>query len=634
MKKIFYILAIVAACSCAEKPDDSVSKLDDPVNLSAEQTDIDAVTLTWTDKAQGEKGYRVYKRNGNSNANTAPVVTLPADAVEYTFTGLTAGAVMDFGVQAIADDFNSHSNIVYAEDVRILTLDELYENGSVVRVAAPSEVSAVQEENKSSVVLSWKDNAQDETGYSVYMRKASDESFGKPAANLSADVKTYTFTNVSGGEYVFGVQAKAANAINDSEITATEVIDVLDYTKVPEITSVKTSYAYVAVSYKVQKLNGANPEHGVCFSAEGEPTVDDIKALGPNITSGTEILQVVPNAYLDVNKEYQMRVFVKDGDKYRYSAPQTVKLDAQPDLPQLTWEKQTYSGLAEGIEIYKTTSQLGGRNFNAWYAIADPTKVDFKVLYPETVGEKKTIAAQAEAAEGCQVLINGAIFGNYNIGVIMTEGEMTQKWHGEIEGCYWGTDEQLYQLTRAIIGVDKNGKADAYWVGVPEQGTFYYYDRPQTNVVGQAKYGKVSATSPVPASAWDPYYAISCGPMVLYDGKLAADNSSVDNKGERFYTNYECWSETGVYYGNPDRTAVGITADGKIVLFVCDGRIDASKGAYIPELGQVMKSIGCVHAMNLDGGGSTGMWVNGAGMINYKDNSWRAVKSTLGFFKK
>ena len=156
MKKIFYILAIVAACSCAEKPDDSVSKLDDPVNLSAEQTDIDAVTLTWTDKAQGEKGYRVYKRNGNSNANTAPVVTLPADAVEYTFTGLTAGAVMDFGVQAIADDFNSHSNIVYAEDVRILTLDELYENGSVVRVAAPSEVSAVQEENKSSVNLASK----------------------------------------------------------------------------------------------------------------------------------------------------------------------------------------------------------------------------------------------------------------------------------------------------------------------------------------------------------------------------------------------------------------------------------------------------------------------------------------------
>ena len=53
------------------------------------------------------------------------------------------------------------------------------------------------------------------------------------------------------------------------------------------------------------------------------------------------------------------------------------------------------------------------------------------------------------------------------------------------------------------------------------------------------------------------------------------------------------------------------------------------------ELGCIMKEIGCRYAMNLDGGGSTGMWVNGAGMINHLDGtSWRAVKSTLGFFTK
>ena len=254
------------------------------------------------------------------------------------------------------------------------------------------------------------------------------------------------------------------------------------------------------------------------------------------------------------------------------------------------------------------------------------------MLYPETVGAKKTVASQAEAAGDCLALINGAIYGNYNIGVIITEGKMTQQWHGEIEGCYWATNSQLYQLTRPIIGVDKDGKAGAYWVGVPQQGTFYYYDRPQPNVVGQAKYGKVTATSPVPAVSWEPYYAISCGPMVLYDGLVCADNSMVDDT--HYYTNFECWDESGVYSAHPDRSAVGVTADGKIVLFICDGRIDASQGAYIKELGPIMKSIGCVHAMNLDGGGSTGMWLNGAGMINYKDSSWRSVKSTLGFFTK
>ena len=517
----------------------------------------------------------------------------------------------------------------------------------------------VEQLDLTTVKLVWKDNAEGEKGYRIFLRGESSSQTVEPIETLGADATEFVFENLNqGGVYDFGVQAIAEDFryhskvvyLNDYQMPAPEEPvtpeppvepeqptepeqPAVDPQKVPQVTKLKTSYAYVAVSYKVQKISGSNPEHGICFSETGAPTVNDIKVLGPQMSANAELLQVVPNAYLEDGKEYQMSVFVKDGDTYRYSEPQTVMLDAQPEAPQLTWEKQNYEGLADGIEIYRTTSQLNGRNFNAWYAVADLSKVDFKVTYPETKGSKKTVQSQAEAAEGCQVLINGAIYGNYNIGVIMTEGKMTQEWHGEIEGCYWATNNQLYQLTRPIIGVDRNGKAGAYWVGVPQQGTFYYYDRPQANVVGQAKYGPVSATSPVAAADWAPYYAISCGPMVLYDGKVAADNSMVDDT--HYYTNYECWDESGVYSAHPDRSAVGVTADGKIVLFICDGRIDASQGAYMKELGPVMKSIGCVHAMNLDGGGSTGMWVSGAGMINHKDgSSWRAVKSTLGIFAK
>ncbi len=504
----------------------------------------------------------------------------------------------------------------------------------------------VEQLDQTTVKLTWNDNAQGEKGYRIFLRGEADGYNVEPLETLDPNSVEYIFGDLETGvEYDFGVQAIADDMRYHSKIvylnnyilptpeepeTPVEPeVPAINPKFIPQVTKVKTSYAYIAVSYKVELITGSNPEHGICFSASGTPTVNDIKVLGPQITSNKEILQVVPNAYLEDEKEYQMCVFIKDGNEYRYSDPQVVKLEAQPAESSLVWEKQTYAQ-AEGVEIYKTTSQLNGRNFNAWYAIADPTEVDFRVLYLETVGTKKTIASQAEAAGDCLALINGAIYGNYNIGVIITEGKMTQQWHGEIEGCYWATDNQLYQITRPVIGVDKDGKAGAYWVGVPAQGTFYYYDRPQPNVVGQAKYGKVTASSPVAASAWDPYFAISCGPMVLYDGKVCADNTMVDDT--RYYTNFECWDESGVYSAHPDRSAVGVTADGKIVLFICDGRIDASQGAYIKELGPIMKSLGCVHAMNLDGGGSTGMWVKGSGMINYKDGSWRAVKSTLGFF--
>ena len=54
------------------------------------------------------------------------------------------------------------------------------------------------------------------------------------------------------------------------------------------------------------------------------------------------------------------------------------------------------------------------------------------------------------------------------------------------------------------------------------------------------------------------------------------------------------------------RTCVGITADGKVVLMVLDGRQEPfSAGGSYQELAQIMLDAGCEIAMNIDGGGST-----------------------------
>ena len=54
------------------------------------------------------------------------------------------------------------------------------------------------------------------------------------------------------------------------------------------------------------------------------------------------------------------------------------------------------------------------------------------------------------------------------------------------------------------------------------------------------------------------------------------------------------------------RTCVGVTADGKVVTMVLDGRQEPfSCGGSMHELAQIMLEAGCVAAINLDGGGST-----------------------------
>lgn len=632
MKYISLFVALAAAIACTEQPESPAkSALADPSGLKSEQTDLTTVRLVWTDNADGERGYRIFLRGETDPSTVPPVAEIEAGATTFIFEGLTNGAIYDFGVQALSDDISRHSQIVYLNDCKVLTLNELAGQENSSRIEAPSELEAIQEGNR-AVKLTWKDNTSEETGYNLFLRKATDQEFAEIAGTVQADVCEYSFKGLTAGEeYIFGVQAEASSVLNNSTIT-TCALKLTDIEKRPEVTEVRTDYACLAVSYKVQKLSEVNPEHGVCFSASGVPDVNGIKVPGPNISAGKEILQVIPNSLLEDGVEYSMSVYVRNGDEFIYSTPQSVALESQPDALTFDWKEESYPEAAPGVKIFRTESPLEDRAFNAWYAVADPSEVDFRVMYPEAVKAKKTVAEQAESDVDCLALINGAIFGNYNIGVIITEGKMTQEWHGEIEGCYWGSDSQLYQITRPVIGVDAEGKPGAYWVGVPAQNQFHYYTSPMPTVVGQAKYGKASADFPYSAVSWKPYYAISCGPMLIYDGKVMVNHLKV---GEYFMTNYECWSETGVYYGNPDRTAVGITDDGKMILFVCDGRIDASKGAYLTELAQIMKGLGCRYAMNLDGGGSTGMWVKGAGMINHLDGSnWRDVKSTLGFFKK
>jgi len=60
------------------------------------------------------------------------------------------------------------------------------------------------------------------------------------------------------------------------------------------------------------------------------------------------------------------------------------------------------------------------------------------------------------------------------------------------------------------------------------------------------------------------------------------------------------------------RSAIGVRNDGSVVVAVVDGRADLphSVGATLAELAVIMKGLGCRDAMNMDGGGSSVMFVN------------------------
>ena len=89
--------------------------------------------------------------------------------------------------------------------------------------------------------------------------------------------------------------------------------------------------------------------------------------------------------------------------------------------------------------------------------------------------------------------------------------------------------------------------------------------------------------------------AIGGGPTLVAGGTVSPE---VDQVGE--------------FYGRHPRTAVGVTADRRLLLVTVDGRqAGYSRGMTMRELAELLRSLGAVDALNLDGGGSTEMVLNG-----------------------
>jgi exopolysaccharide biosynthesis protein len=99
----------------------------------------------------------------------------------------------------------------------------------------------------------------------------------------------------------------------------------------------------------------------------------------------------------------------------------------------------------------------------------------------------------------------------------------------------------------------------------------------------------------------------SAAPLLVQNGKTAIDAVSEGDMVPSDWSFEYAWAEQ-----RQARTLVGINAKGDLLMVTVDGRQPGvSEGATLTEEAALMKSLGAVSAMNLDGGGSTDFTVNG-----------------------
>ena len=97
------------------------------------------------------------------------------------------------------------------------------------------------------------------------------------------------------------------------------------------------------------------------------------------------------------------------------------------------------------------------------------------------------------------------------------------------------------------------------------------------------------------------------GPLLVRDGRV-----DITQRRDGFVHPGDPSFAYGWFVKRNPRTIAGVDAQGRTVLITVDGRSTEDLGLSVPEAADVARSLGLVDAINLDGGGSTTMVVDGS----------------------
>ncbi len=119
------------------------------------------------------------------------------------------------------------------------------------------------------------------------------------------------------------------------------------------------------------------------------------------------------------------------------------------------------------------------------------------------------------------------------------------------------------------------------------------------------------------SAPWDSViHAVCGGPRLLRDGAL-----SINGREEKF--------DSSIFQGRHPRTAVALTENGDLLFLVADGRTSRSAGLTLKELATYLRRLGGFNAINLDGGGSSSMFVKGRIVNHPSDGKERRISNGI-----
>ena len=233
--------------------------------------------------------------------------------------------------------------------------------------------------------------------------------------------------------------------------------------------------------------------------------------------------------------------------------------------------------LPPGLRVLSGVS--ASDTLRAWAVALDGVALDV-VLADSAQGTSAFAAARAALNAGYFNMDTGQ-----PIGLVVDDGRLASAAFREVE-----RGGARYPVARGAVGVTAEGRAEIAWARDQDDGACRL-DAPLENRPG------APAPDGATCQAWPVTDAVGAGPVLLRDGRAV-----ITADAEAFFG-------TSIPARRHPRSAVGVEPGGRVWLVVVDGRQPASRGVTLGELALVLRGLGAVEALNLDGGGSSALAV-------------------------
>ncbi|MBK9530465.1 MAG: phosphodiester glycosidase family protein [Chitinophagaceae bacterium] len=262
-----------------------------------------------------------------------------------------------------------------------------------------------------------------------------------------------------------------------------------------------------------------------------------------------------------------------------------------------------YGPLPSTVQVFKTTDSLDGKPFIAFYVKAKlkDRKLDFTV--DTTLGRRLTPLQFYEKNDKPLLVVNGTFFSfatNQNLNVVIKNGEVVSHNIKSVKRKRADSTEYVIKINRSAIGIRKNRNADVAWIVTDSTKDFAkawqfppFREESEVRVTGTISDEKLP-------QRWRMQTAIGGGPVLVQSGTVM-----IFNEKEMMFTG------KAINDKHP-RTCMGYTGDGYLIIMAIQGRLPGiAEGATLEQEAKLLKDLGCIEALNLDGGGSSCMLVNG-----------------------